>query len=109
MIEETIEIVNELGLHARAAAKFVNTASNFTSRVKLCRADKPEEEVDGKSILGVLLLAAAMGTSITIRVDGADEKPAMDRLKTLVENGFGEMGETIEPVPLESDTDRNTL
>ena len=108
MIQETIAIVNELGLHARAAAKFVNMASNFTSQVKLSRADKPEEEVDGKSILGVLLLAAALGSSIIIRVKGADEDSAMSHLKNLVADGFGEMDEKREPVPLDSDADTNS-
>lgn len=93
MIEETVDIINELGLHARAAAKFVNTASGFESGVKLCRKDKPGEEVDGKSILGVLLLAASIGTRITIRVKGVDEQEALNSLKALVANGFGEMQE----------------
>ncbi len=93
MIEETVEIINELGLHARAAAKFVNTASPFASTVKLCRADKPDEEVDGKSILGVLLLAACIGTQITIRVDGDDQQDALDCLRNLVADGFGELDE----------------
>jgi len=97
MIEETVEIINELGLHARAAAKFVNTASPFASTVKLCREDKPDEEVDGKSILGVLLLAASIGTRITIRVAGTDQQEALDCLRNLVADGFGELNEN--PLP----------
>lgn len=93
MIEETVEIINELGLHARAAAKFVNTASGFSSLVKLSRADKPGDDVDGKSILGVLLLAACIGTKIVIRVEGDDEQNALERLKVLVKEGFGELQE----------------
>lgn len=94
MIEETVEIINELGLHARAASKFVNTASGFQSQVKLSREDKPGDEVDGKSILGVLLLAASIGTRIIIRVAGEDQQTALDTLKALVANGFGELPET---------------
>jgi phosphocarrier protein len=93
MIEDTVDIVNELGLHARAAAKFVNAASCFSSQVKLCRGDKPGDEVDGKSILGVLLLAACIGTRIIIRVAGDDEKEALKSLKALVQDGFGEINE----------------
>lgn len=96
MIQETVDIINVLGLHARAAAKFVNTASGFQSQVKLCREDKPGEEVDGKSILGVLLLAASIGTRITIRVDGSDAPEALERLKALVADGFGEFQETTD-------------
>ncbi len=93
MIQETVEIVNELGLHARAASKFVNAATAFQSQVKLSRADKPGDEVDGKSILGVLLLAASIRTLIVIRADGEDEQQAMETLKDLVGKGFGEIPE----------------
>jgi phosphocarrier protein len=109
MIEETVDIINELGLHARAAAKFVNTASGFQSRVKLFREDKPGEEVDGKSILGVLLLAASIGTRITIRVNGVDEQEALHSLKTLVSEGFGEMQERYgKAYPLDQNQSGNT-
>lgn len=90
MAEETVEIVNELGLHARAASKFVNLATRFNSEVKIHREDKRSEEVDGKSILGILLLAASRGTRITIRTSGADEGKALTSLTELVRDGFGE-------------------
>ena len=92
-VRETFEIINELGLHARAAAKFVNLAGSFTSEVKVHRSDKEGEEVDGKSILGILLLAASIGTKITLRINGVDEKEAHQALVDLVENGFGEIAE----------------
>ncbi len=72
---------------------WVVVISPFASTVKLCRADKPDEEVDGKSILGVLLLAACIGTQITIRVDGEDQQDAIDCLRNLVADGFGELDE----------------
>jgi len=100
MIEHTVDIINELGLHARAAAKFVNMATGFTSQVKLSRVDQPEELVDGKSILGVLLLAASIGTRITIHVDGEDEVKAMEALKVLVAEGFGELNESRQRINL---------
>jgi phosphocarrier protein len=80
-------IMNPLGLHARAAARFVHTASRFASRVRVVRADK---EMDGKSIMGLLLLAAAQGSVITIIADGPDEATALDALCTLVRRGFDE-------------------
>jgi phosphocarrier protein HPr len=91
MIEGSVEIVNELGLHARAASKFVNAASRFHSEIKLHRADNQSEEVDGKSILGILLLAASRGTQLTIRATGLDEREAMEALLLLVRGGFGEI------------------
>lgn len=87
MIEREAEIVNRLGLHARAAAKLVHTAGNFQSRVTVAREG---EEVDAKSILGVLLLAACQGTTVTIRCDGKDEQAAMDAVTTLIANRFDE-------------------
>jgi phosphocarrier protein HPr len=81
----TVAITNPLGLHARAAARFVHTASAFSSRIRVgCRS----REMDGKSIMGLLLLAAAHGTTITITADGQDEAEAIAALKTLVERGF---------------------
>jgi phosphocarrier protein HPr len=80
-------IMNPLGLHARAAARFVHTASRFASRVRVVRAGK---EMDGKSIMGLLLLAAAQGSVITIIADGPDEAMALDALCTLVRRGFDE-------------------
>ena len=87
MIEREIEIVNRLGLHARAAAKLVHTAGGFQSRVTVA---KEGEEVDAKSILGVLLLAASQGTRVIIRSDGADEQQAMEAVTDLIAGRFGE-------------------
>ena len=87
MIERETEIVNRLGLHARAAAKLVHLAGAYQSRVTLF---KDGEEVDAKSILGVLLLAAAQGSQLTIRCDGQDEEQAMSAVTTLIANRFDE-------------------
>ena len=89
MIEREIEIVNRLGLHARAAAKLVHTAGGFQSRVTVA---KDGEEVDAKSILGVLLLAASQGTRVVIRSDGADEEQALQAVADLIADRFGEEG-----------------
>lgn len=89
LIEKETEIVNRLGLHARAAAKLVHTAGNYQSRITV---EKDGEEVDAKSILGVLLLAAAQGSQVTIRCDGADEKEALDAVTGLIANRFDEEG-----------------
>ena len=80
-------IRNRLGLHARAAAKFVHTATRFTSQIRVTRDGKT---MDGKSIMGILLLAAAAGSSVVITADGADESDALDALCRLIEGGFGE-------------------
>jgi phosphocarrier protein len=87
MIEREVEIVNRLGLHARAAAKLVHTAGGFQSRVTVV---KDGEEVDAKSILGILLLAAGQGSEITIRCDGADEADALRAVTALIANRFDE-------------------
>ena len=87
MVTRSIMVVNQLGMHARAAAKFVHLATRFESRVRVARQDR---EMDGKSIMGLLLLAAARGTTIRISADGADEQAAVDALVGLVEGGFGE-------------------
>lgn len=87
MIEREVEIVNRLGLHARAAAKLVHAAGAFQSRVTV---SKDGEEVDAKSILGVLLLAAGQGTMVTIRCDGKDEEAAMQAVTELIANRFDE-------------------
>ncbi len=87
MIEREVEIRNRLGLHARAAAKFVQTASRFKSDVKI---RKNGEEVDGKSILGLLLLAASQGTAITIAVCGEDEAVAFAAVEDLIARSFDE-------------------
>jgi phosphocarrier protein HPr len=87
VIEREIAIQNRLGLHARAAAKFVQMASRFKSAVKI---RKNGEEVDGKSILGILLLAASQGTRIVIAVDGVDEKDAFAAVEDLIARRFDE-------------------
>jgi phosphocarrier protein len=87
MTRRTVTVVNQLGLHARAAAKFVHLATRFDSQIRVIRDTKV---MDGKSIMGILLLAAARGTSITVEAAGADEQAAVDALVQLVESGFGE-------------------
>ena len=87
MVSQTVTVVNELGMHARAAAKFVHLATRFNARVRVARQGR---EMDGKSIMGILLLAAARGSLITISADGADEDAAMAALVELVQTGFGE-------------------
>ena len=82
-----VEIINRLGLHARAAAKFVTLASGFESEVRLLRDDR---EVNGKSIMGVMMLAVGKGTEIEFIAHGNDEKQALDTLETLVLDRFGE-------------------
>jgi len=84
---KTVTIVNKLGLHARAAAKFVTLASSFASDVRLARNG---QEVNGKSIMGVMMLAASRGSDITLIVNGDDESQAIDKLSELVEQRFGE-------------------
>ncbi|TVP57362.1 MAG: HPr family phosphocarrier protein [Halomonadaceae bacterium] len=87
MIREPITIINRLGLHARAAAKLVSTASQFTSQIRLCKEGR---EVDGKSIISVMMLAASCGTEIEMIVEGDDEAPARDALVALINDRFGE-------------------
>jgi phosphocarrier protein HPr len=89
-----LSILNTLGLHARAAAKFVHTAGRFSAHIRVARGDR---EVDGKSIMGLLLLAAAQGSTIRITADGADEGDAIKALCALVERGFDET--SAEPGP----------
>jgi phosphocarrier protein len=84
-----IAISNSLGMHARAAAKFVHTAGSFLAHIRVARG---EREVDGKSIMGLLLLAASQGSSIRISADGPDEEPAIAALCALIERGFDEAG-----------------
>jgi phosphocarrier protein len=83
----TVTITNPLGLHARAAARFVHTAGAFAARIRVARGCR---EIDGKSIMGLLLLAASQGTVITITATGADEDAALDALRALVDRGFDE-------------------
>lgn len=87
MVTREVTIVNPLGLHARAAARFVRLASQYAATV---RVSKGARELDGKSILGLLLLGAARGSTIVIRTEGADADLAADALASLVADGFGE-------------------
>ena len=87
MIRRELAIRNRLGLHARAAARFVHTASRFRARVT---AGRDGRVMDGKSILGILLLAASQGTAIEVTAEGEDEHQAMEALEALVVSGFGE-------------------
>jgi phosphocarrier protein len=87
MTSRAVTVVNQLGLHARAAAKFVHLATRFESQIRVTRDTKV---MDGKSIMGILLLAAARGTTITVAATGPDEQAAVDALVQLVESGFGE-------------------
>ena len=87
MISCAVTVTNPLGLHARAAARFVHAASAFESRIRVARGGR---EMDGKSIMGLLLLAAAQGTLLTISATGPDEQHALDVLRALVERGFDE-------------------
>ena len=80
-------ITNRLGLHARAAARFVHTANRFRSRVTVSRGGRT---MDGKSILGILLLAASQGTELQVCAEGEDEDAALEALASLVEGGFGD-------------------
>lgn len=87
MIENSITIINKLGLHARAAAKLVSTASAYSSKIKLAFNGK---EVDGKSIMSVMMLAASKGSELTIKIDGDDEVASMTALIELINNRFDE-------------------
>ena len=87
MKRKTLRIVNPLGFHARAAARFVAEASRFTSQITVVFKDK---EMDGKSILGLLLLAAPCGASIQVRAEGRDEKEAIKALAAVIAGRFGE-------------------
>jgi phosphocarrier protein HPr len=87
MTSESVTVVNQLGIHARAAAKFVHLATRYQARVRVARERR---EMDGKSIMGILLLAAARGSTITISADGQDEDAAVRALVALVQSGFGE-------------------
>jgi phosphocarrier protein HPr len=83
MLQRKVTIINRLGLHARAAAKFVKLANRFMASVKI---EKDGVSIDGKSILGILTLAAVQGTEITLKISGADEKQAMKALISLIDN-----------------------
>lgn len=87
MQSETITIINKLGLHARAAAKLVNTAAQYRSDVRLRREQK---EANAKSIMGVMMLAAGKGTEMVLEVEGPDEVEAFQAMKQLIAERFGE-------------------
>lgn len=87
MQSKDIIIVNKLGLHARAAAKFVQQASRFNSEIHISRDGR---KVNGKSIMGIMMLAASKGTTITLITEGEDEHEAMQALETLINNRFDE-------------------
>ena len=87
MLKQEIAIINKLGLHARASSKLTQTASQFSSDIWI---EKNGRKVNAKSIMGVMMLAAAMGSFITLEANGADEQAAMDALKNLINDYFGE-------------------
>ena len=87
MPERTVQIVNKNGLHARPAAEIVKLAAKFQSEITICKDDL---DVNGKSIMGVMMLAAEHGSMIILRAEGSDADQALDALETLVENRFGE-------------------
>ncbi|MEW6457296.1 MAG: HPr family phosphocarrier protein [Acidobacteriota bacterium] len=87
MIEKTVILKNRLGLHARAASHFVKLAKKFNSSISII---KDGVEINGKSILGILTLAANRGAELILKIDGNDEKEAMNSLENLIENKFGE-------------------
>jgi len=87
MTSRTVKVANRLGLHARAAAKFVHMASRFEAEIRVTRGT---QTMDGKSIMGILLLAAAAGTALTVSADGRDEQAAVEALCSFIETGLGE-------------------
>ncbi len=87
MCSRTVVVANRLGLHARAAARFVHLASRFQAHVRVTRGS---QTMDGKSIMGILLLAAAAGSVLTVSADGQDEQAAVEALCGFIETGFGE-------------------
>ena len=87
VLKREIVIINKLGLHARAAAKFVTLAAGFNADIRILRGGR---EVNGKSIMGVMMLAAARGATLIVEADGADEDEAADAIVALIASGFGE-------------------
>jgi phosphocarrier protein HPr len=86
-LKKTLDIINKLGMHARAAAKFVNTASAFSSAVEV---ERNGQRINGKSIMGVMMLAAAKGSQIILHINGDDAESCMSAIETLVNNKFDE-------------------
>lgn len=87
MLQQELEIINRLGLHARASVKLTQTAGQFSCEVWLCRNGK---RVNAKSIMGVMMLAAGLGSEVVIETDGPDEEQAMTAVRDLIESKFGE-------------------
>jgi phosphocarrier protein len=87
MTERSVEIVNSLGMHARPAAQLVRLASGFQSEIEIA---KDGMSINGKSIMGVMMLAAEFGSSVVVRATGSDEAEAVDAIARLIANGFGE-------------------
>jgi phosphocarrier protein len=87
MVKKEVEIINKLGLHARASSKFTQLASRFQSEIFISRNNR---RVNGKSIMGVMMLAAAKGSTVELEVNGVDEQTALDALEALINNRFDE-------------------
>ena len=87
MINDELQIINKLGLHARAASKLVSCASRFSSSIRIAKGD---QWADGKSIMSVMMLAAGQGTTLQVEIDGDDEQDAFQALTDLVNDYFGE-------------------
>lgn len=87
MIEKRVTIINKYGLHARAAAKFVSCASAYSSNITM---SKDDQQVDAKSIMSVMLLAASKGTELDLCIDGSDEEDALQAITSLIDNRFDE-------------------
>ncbi|NOR42189.1 MAG: HPr family phosphocarrier protein [Gammaproteobacteria bacterium] len=86
-VSKDLEIINKLGMHARAAAQFVQLASNFSSHIEI---EKDKRRVNGKSIMGVMMLAASKGSTVTLYANGEDEDESMKKLEELINNRFNE-------------------
>lgn len=87
MLTTKVTIINQLGLHARASAKFVATAAKFVSQLKV---SKGSQTVNGKSIMGIMMLAASKGTELILEIEGEDEQAMQDKMLELIHNRFGE-------------------
>ena len=87
MIEKDVTIVNKLGLHARAAAKLVSLASKFSCEVQVAKEGR---QVNGKSIMGIMMLAASKNSTITLITEGEDERQALEEMENLIQDRFGE-------------------
>ncbi|MCK4533029.1 HPr family phosphocarrier protein [bacterium] len=90
MVKKIFKIKNKLGLHARSAASFVQLANKFESKIGVSREDRKEQQVNGKSIMGLMMLAAEFGSKILIVADGKDEQKTLELLGNLIDSKFGE-------------------